>query len=244
MLRFVKVRNCGQLGIEFYNEDSDGARVSKDLLQRLVKKIVRRCVDYYDETKDYIFSYRERELNSVVCPSIAAITPALMTECSLNRKPAGEDECQGRADYLMYYRKFAFLLELKHAYFAYNNVNSPRANIFDRFNDARKKLNDIRKDECRDFAIGSKDLIKIAFETIVFYEGSHDKSKKDSWKEKDFKQLFKEMMENSKLGQEANMKALWILDPRLVKPRDYDKGYYEVYPAVAFAGNISQGQTK
>lgn len=242
-MQLETLRGCGKLGIEFTKKDSEGARVSKKFLEQLVTNIVKRSVSYYKKTNDHPFYYSEKQLNSVVCPAIADITPSYLMEYSLKRKPVGEEEFSGRADYWIYYKDYAFLMELKHEYCAYNSVNPPRASIFNAFDDALQKLKMIRKDECRLCATGTNNLIKIAFEAIVFYGGSKIKNKRKAWKSKNFEQVFKDLLENSGLNKVANMTALWVLDESLVEPYDFDKGYFEVYPAVAFVGHISEGQT-
>ena len=44
-------------------------------------------------------------------------------------------------------------------------------------------------------------------------------------------------MQNSGLANVTNLRALWILNERLVEPMQYANGV-EVYPAVAFVGNV------
>ncbi len=247
-MRFATLRNCGQLAIEFNNDDSEGARVARDLLRELVRNSVKRCVAYYDKTGDHVFAHGERELNSVICPSVAAITPAFLTEYLLTRKLAGEDETLGRVDYWISYRKFSFLLELKHSEFAYKNSKTPGTDIFNKFNEACKQLKAIRKADSQivAFTSGAKELIKIAFETIVFYRETEKENKKVSLRKKDIISLFSKIVKNKGLDKPANMRALWILKPELIElqaPLEYGS-YDRVYHAVAFVGNISEGQIK
>jgi hypothetical protein len=86
MLKFTTSKRYGQLTIEFNNTNGIGARASRDLLRKLIENTVERCFSYYCKTKDHAFIYGERELNSVICPSIAAITPAFLMENVLTRK--------------------------------------------------------------------------------------------------------------------------------------------------------------
>jgi hypothetical protein len=58
-------------------------------------------------------------------------------------------------------------------------------------------------------------------------------------KGKDFKELFNELIRKIDKDNKLNMRALWILDKRLVEPWKYPKRY-EIYPAVAFIANISE----
>jgi hypothetical protein len=232
---YETIRNCGEVGIEFSMEDSDGTRVTRRFLERLVKGIVRRSTDYYYATGDYVFSYRERQMHSVVCPSIAAITRAYLMEHSLTRKPPGEDEYPGRIDYWISYRNYSFLMELKHGYFAYKRTSNPRQDLLKKFNSAMDQLKNIRKDECEWLGGGDKGLFKIAFLAITFFSGSESETKRDELGSEELKSHFNGMMKNSGLAKITNLRAFWILDK--VEPVRYSNGE-QIFPAVAFVGNV------
>ena len=233
-LIFEKIKNCGELGIEFTFKDGDGTRVSKDFLRNLFYNIVKRSFNYFEETGEHIFTYREKQLHSVICPSIADITPSYMMECPLTRKPAGEDEYPGHADYWVSYRNYEFLIELKHSYFAYRNVDNPGQKIEEKFDSAMEQLEKIGIDSCEWLTINNKGLIKIALQAIVFYQNSNEQIPVDNLKDRDFKELFNKLIKNTKLMNKTNLMSLWLLDDKL-KLDEYDDGY----PAVAFVGNIS-----
>ena len=236
-MKYKTIRYCGELGIEFGNIEGDGARVSRDLLRKLLKRIVKRSTKYYDELGEHVFIYREKQLHSVVCPSIADITHSYLMEHPLIRKPAGEEEYRGNVDYWISYRNYSFLMELKHTYFAYRNADNPRKSITKKFARAMEQLRSIRKEECRALTV-NKGLIKIALQTVVFYEGSKNSIHKDDLKDRDFKNLFKKLVNNTELEHRSNLRSLWVLDERLVKAVKYNKNSFEIYPAVAFFGNI------
>jgi hypothetical protein len=238
MMKYGKIKNCGEVGIEFSIEDSEGTRVTKDFLENLIEGTVRRSVEYFDETGDYAFSYRERQMHSVVCPSIAALTAAYLMEHPLKRKPSGEDEYSGRVDYWISYRNYSFLMELKHGYFAYARASDPRQNLLEKFNSAMDSLKSIRKDECEYLGGGDKGLFKIALMAITFFRGSKDETSINDLRSKDLKLSFDELLSNSGLASVTNLRALWILSKRLVQPMKYINGF-EIYPAVAFVGSVS-----
>jgi len=237
-VKFQTVKNCGELGVKFQNIDSDGARVSRDFLRKLLNNAVKRCTDYYNETGEHIFTYREKQLHSVICPSIADITPSYMIEHPLKRRPSGEDEISGHVDYWISYRNYSFLMELKHCYFAYRNADNPSQRISYKFNSAMNQLKNIRKDECKNLTI-NKGLIKIALLFVVFYEGSKDTISTDILGDRDFKNLFKKLMENVELQNTSNLRCLWLLNERLIETVEY-ANWSEIYPAVAAIGNISE----
>ena len=237
-MNYETIRDCGELGIDFSNIEGDGARVSRDFLRKLLQRIVKRSTKYYDETGDHVFIYREKQLHSVVCPSIADITASYLIEHPLIRKPAGEEEYLGNVDYWISYRNYSFLMELKHTYFAYRNADNPRKNITKKFERAMEQLKNIRKEECRALT-DNKGLIKIALQTVVFYKGSRYEIFKDDLRDENFKDLFKKLVNNTELDRRSNLLSLWVLNERLVEPVKY-KNSFEIYPAVAFIGNISE----
>jgi len=235
-LRFEKIKNCGEIGIEFSIKDGDGARVSKDFLRNLFYNIVKRSSNYFMETEEHIFVYREKQLHSVICPSIADIIPSYVMEHPLSRKPHGEDEYPGHVDYWVSYRNYGFLIELKHSYFAYRNVDNPGQKIEEKFDSAIKQLKNIRIDTCRYMIGNDKGLIKIALQAIVFYQTSNEPI--DNLKDRDFKELFNKLIKNTELKNKINLTSLWLLDDKLIESVEYIDGY-GIYPAVAFVGNIS-----
>ncbi len=237
-MRYKTIKNCGEIGMEFLKDDTEGTRVSRDFLKRLIFNIVKRSAAYFDETGDNIFIYREKQLHSVVCPSIADVTPGYVMEHPLTRKPAGEDEYSGHVDYWINYRNYSYVMELKHSYFAYKNADAPRQGISDKFNFAIKQLNSVRKDECRYLSDDSKGLIKIALQAIVVYQSSQDDIVLDDLKEWDFKKTFKQLIINTDLKNKSNFRSIWLLNETLIESVWYANGF-EIYPAIAFVGNIS-----
>ena len=128
-MKYATIKNCGEFGIEFENIKGAGARVSREFIMKLLKRIVKRSTRYYEETGDHVFIYGEKQLHSVVCPSIADITFSYLMEHPSFRKPAGEEEYLGNVDYWISYKRYSFLMELKHAYFAYRYADNPRKSI-------------------------------------------------------------------------------------------------------------------
>ena len=78
----------------------------------------------------------------------------------------------------------------------------------------------------------------MGFEAIVFYQGSKRFSNNPT-KGIDFKEIFKQMIQNIIPENRIDMHSLWILSERLVEPWDYGN-MLEIYPAVAFIANISE----
>jgi hypothetical protein len=236
-MKFETIQNSGKLGIEYLTEDGDGIKVSRDFLNNLIRNIIKRSTKYFDETGDHIFIYREKQIHSVVCPSIVDLTPCCVMEHPLTRKPHGDEEYSGKCDYWISYRNYSFVMELKHCYFAYRNANAPRQEISNKFNKCIQQLKSIKKEECRNLSI-NKGMIRIALQTLVFYRGSQNELSYDDLEEQDFEDDFEQLIQNSDL-EKSNVRSLWLLNKRLVKSFKYDNGN-EIYPAVAFIGKIHE----
>jgi len=239
---YKQIRNCGQVGKEFstnFGEGKPSARVAKDFLERLIDNIVKKSVLYYKETGDYVFTQGERQMHSVVCPSIAAITRTFLMEHPLKRKSSKKEEHGGFVDYWITYRKCAFFMELKHSFFTYRNAKNPRKDITKRFESALNQLGSISKDEYWGLGKGVRWVDTIAFETITFRNWSKNKISKSDLRNESFKSSLNELMKNREWNNlKPNLWALWILNKSLVKPIKYQNEGREIYPAVAFVGKV------
>jgi len=195
----------GELEIRYGRIRGRGVKITKEFLRRFLQHIVIRSTKYYDKSgyagqPDHVFTYRERQFHSVICPAIADVTSYFLIENPLNRKPAGEAEYLGSVDYWIYYKNYSFMMELKHTFFAYTRADNPRGSVTDRFSKALQQLGDIRKDECRSLTFGNG-LRKIALEAVVFYRGSKERSKLKVDPERgNFRALFRKLLKNTGLS--------------------------------------------
>lgn len=243
-MEYETIKGCGKLGIEFGRIGGKGSRVTRDFLHNLLPIVVKRSKQYYVKTGDHVFTYSERQLHSVVCPSIAEITNAYIIEHPITRKPIREKEYRGNVDYWISHNKFSFLMELKHTYFTYNRLDSPRRSIARKFLDATRQLMRIKKDECEDpyLLAGNKGLIKMALEVVVFRRGTRNPNQNlEDDLRLDFKDLFDRMLDNTGLWKKTNFRALWLLHENLVEPFEYESTYgikKVIFPAVAFIGKL------
>lgn len=141
----------GELYFNF-NYKNEGSRVTYDFLMKLLLNIIENSIKYYNETKklhepEHAFTFREKQFHSILCPSIASITPCFLIEHPLRRKPRGEKEYAGHVDYWISFHENSYLLELKHTYQNYTRVDNPRKTISKRFVVAIKQLNNIKKEQ-------------------------------------------------------------------------------------------------
>ncbi|MCW3985168.1 MAG: hypothetical protein NWE91_01995 [Candidatus Bathyarchaeota archaeon] len=241
-MHYETIEDFGDLGIEFFDVRGLGSRTAKAFLRDLLKQFVLRSAKYYNETGEYAFYYRERQLHSIICPSIAQMPKSVfLMEHPIDRKPAGEIEYRGSADYWISYRNYSFIMELKHAYFAFSRAHSPSKRIAKKLADAWKQLQNVRMEQCRKLKFGDG-LRKIALEVITFYRRQKNEANlEDDLDKYDFKRLFKELIENAHFKYEPDFHGLWVLDRELIEPIGIESlNSFEIFPAVAFIGYISK----
>ena len=235
-MQYNKKGNFGELRIEFKNLEGFGKIVTKDFLTKLVENTIKRATKYFDETGgDHVFSYREKQLHSVICPSIAGITHSYLIEHPLERRPVDDEKYSGNVDYWVSYKSISYFIELKHAYFAYSQ-ELPRESIARRFRRAIRQLRDIRNGECENLAPGDKGFFKIALEAVTFFKGSSEKDRLIVVKKQEIVDSFERLINHAPLDK-ANMYALWLLDKRMKKPIEYSDGN-QIFPAVAFIAKV------
>ncbi len=233
-MKLLPVRNCGQLGIELSINDGDGTRVTRNFLDGLINIIVKRATNYFDVTGENIFLRKEKQILSVICPSIADMTCDFVMEQPLKRKPTGEEESTGRVDYWINYHNYSYLLELKHTDFFYKNADNPPEYISKQFNSALIQLKNIRTDQCK-YLTNDKGIFKVAIQTVAFYQHS-----KDKFEDKDVVGSFMKLIKKSPFDEKPNLISLWLVPKKLKKHIEYnnrDQKY--IYPAIAFVGYVS-----
>lgn len=199
----------------------------------MIERSIKKATKYFDETGDHVFSYREKQLHSIICPSISEITYSFLIEHPLKRKPANEEKYSGNVDYWASYKGIGFFIELKHAYFACSQ-ETPRKSIGTRFNRAIRQLKDIRSAECRNVCNDDR-FLKIALEGVTFFKSNYSKENL-TFERSEIIEVF-DWLKKSKSLNKANFYALWILDKRMNDPFEYSNGF-EFYPAVTFIGKI------
>ncbi len=234
-MQFTKLKKSGKLTIDFQNLDGLGEIVTKSFLSGVVERVAIRTTEYFDETGDYVFRYKERQIHSVLCPAIADVTPSYLIEHPLERKPVGEEKYRGHVDYWAMYRRLSYLIELKHAFQAYSE-DTPRKSICKKFSRAIRQLKDVRTDECEYLCGDNKKLLKIALETVTFYKGSKVKEKLTDIKDSEIIDCYNSLKKSRSLNN-MNIYALWLADKRMTQPFEYSN-CFEIYPAVAFFAKI------
>jgi uncharacterized protein YbcV (DUF1398 family) len=234
-MRYKTLRDYGEIGVKFGDLKELGDKKTREFLYTITENTIKRAITYFEMTEgDNIFSYSERQIHTVVCPAIADITQKYMIERPSTRKPKGEEAYSGHVDYWASIGRISYLIELKHAKYAYRQ-NKPRKSILNRFSRAIQQLNSVRAEEVQNLGYGDDFLFKIALEAVAFRRRISSKEVMDLEADK-IRKSFQRLSEVSPLNG-AQMHFLWLLDRRLVKPIEYSDCTM-IYPAVAFIAKV------
>jgi hypothetical protein len=246
-MHFRKIKNCGMLGIDFVNlrtpcEGRTLETITKSFLSKLVKNCVIRATSYSDKTakgdenyRDYIYRYSEKPLHSIICPSLADITPIFMIEQPSTRKPRGRQAYSGHIDYRVSYKDATYIIELKYARLTYGK--KPKDKVKDNFEKAIEQISHIKRSEM-EFLCQKNDkyYLRIALEWITFRKGSKEGEKLENSDTEQIKMSFDQLRKINTL-KTANMFALWLPEERLRKPIEYTNKFVK-YPAVGFIAKV------
>jgi hypothetical protein len=102
--------------------------VAYNLVRNLLIGVAKRarvfCSNKYDFA-DYPFTYRERQLDSILLPELSKLCNGyVFTEYPVTRncktKGLEANNSKGRIDYWCIYKGYSFAIELKHSYDNYN----------------------------------------------------------------------------------------------------------------------------
>jgi len=232
------LRGSGSIGFDFGNLNGEGSLIIRDFLKQLIVNVVKGYTNYYNSTQDFhndhILRYKEMQLNGVLCPAIASITPAYLTECPCRRKTDAKESSAGHIDYWIYYHNTSFLLEVKHAHYYYKYRKNK---INERFQDAIKQLKYVHRYSYPDFVPNnSVKLIKIALEAIVFSWELKEKKDSDKIDASGSIEEF-DLIKRGFRKNKPDFSALWLLNKDLIHKFEEDGGDYQ-YPALAFIARI------
>ena len=100
----------------------------RNLLIGMAKRARVFCSNKYDFA-DYPFTYRERQLDSILLPELTKLCNGyVFTEYPVIRncrkKEFEANNSKGRIDYWCIYKGYSFAIELKHSYDNYNTDNT------------------------------------------------------------------------------------------------------------------------
>ena len=120
-LKVETVRTVGNIYYLSNLKNEQGQRIANDFLTRLTNGFGKRTAKYTRMTREVPFVYRERQLHSIIAPTLDDFTDAFLMELPTRRSwsvTADEriSDSHGWIDYWCSYRNISFLVELKHGF--------------------------------------------------------------------------------------------------------------------------------
>jgi hypothetical protein len=209
-----------------------GERKSRDLLKEVARNFKKATTEFINATRDPPFAYRERQLHSILLPSISRIGKAVFVEQPVERKGELSD---GWLDYWIKNKSFVFFLELKHSYISFRN----------------KKIRQITKNKWRtawnQLKISDNDVeklsmglnpIKISLMVLPYYLGSREENNLEPVKRspEETENMLYNLLNEFK-GPKPNWICLWELKKNDQGPYEV-RDSFELYPCVAFIAKV------
>lgn len=148
--------------------DGVGARNFKSFFKNFVDEFMKNNVEYYKKTKgDLAYTYREKQLNTVIVPALHKLSDVFLCEHPIGRNAQGTkgNDTLGWLDYWVKYKSTDFNIELKHGYHGLQNKNQTRESTCNEWETAKSQLKKITN---HDHAMNSK-VLNIALMVIITY---------------------------------------------------------------------------
>lgn len=207
---------------------------TRDFLNKTTKAFTSYCIKYYDMTKEHPFAHRERQVDSMLMPSLCNVADAVFKEQFIERKLSKDSSSHGWVDYWVLYRKTTFLIELKHPFCSANST-VVRKTTRESYKEAVKQIKSISPEEALNLSFFGKNLVKIALVVVPFYAGSKIKKSLTAFDKEDAEEVFDKLV--SGLTPKPDWSCLWLLHDRLQKPVEYEN-CYELYPCVGIVAKV------
>lgn len=156
--------------IEFNIKDGEGRRKFKQFFENFVDEFVNKNKNYFAETNDVVYRYRELQLNTVIAPILEKISNAFLCEHPTTRglRISEKEDSFGRIDFWVKDGSAIYLIELKHGF---NGLGSGilRDATKSKWKKAKEQLSIIKEDP-EVFRIGKNDnILKVALMVITTY---------------------------------------------------------------------------
>lgn len=127
----MNIKGVGEITFEMGKDLGKYTNMTEDFLENLIKGTAKRSVEYYKNTdgRDHLFAYREKQLNTAVCPVIAEICSPCVFKMELPIKREGKAR-RGNLDYWIFLNDVVFALELKLAHVSYSGDHYQKKRAF------------------------------------------------------------------------------------------------------------------
>ena len=211
-----------------------GMRKASAFLHQMTEEFGRNCGKYFDMVKDLPFAYRERQVHSMLLPSIAKISQAAFVEQPVSRKNNGNSQ-HGWIDYWVYYESFVFLIELKHGWHTLYSQNV-RTKTQQGWKKGIEQIKSISKLEAKSIGLDPNKMLKMALMIVPHYQDSSKINHLTSLDKLKVTNAHNFLVNN--LSPTPNWNSLWALNKRLQEVRSFKNSWNEIYPSVSFVAKV------
>lgn len=241
----ISIPKCGKIEFELDKDLGEYTGVIEDFLRHLIMGIAERSAKYHEATdgRDHLFTYREKQLNTAVCPVIANIPPSCAFKMELPIKREGKLR-RGNLDYWIMYNDIVIALELKLAHISYSgSYYLKKKSVYEKYNKALEQLENIEKDDVPYLLKNSTKLIKVVLEAVVFQKRSKNpiNIERDELKQiqQDIQGKFNHLLTSGKFNRKINFHGIWFLKHNLVSIEDVIYEKYRASPVLGFIVHAS-----
>lgn len=232
-MEWKTIKNVGRICENNELKGPGSLKVTK-FLQEITHRFAKTCIAYYDATDELPFIYRERQLHSILLPSIAHIANAVLVEQPITRK-SKDSSGHGWVDYWVQYKKDVLLIELKHSWF---NVSSQKTFAVTKkaWDKSIEQLEKVTWSEAFNMALGSRFVAKVAMLIVPFYQTSNDKNNLEFPNIERIDEMHLSLI--NQFSSTPNWSCIWQLHNRLQKKYILSDGSYEIYPCVGILAKV------
>ena len=236
------IRNIGKINFISDIGDGTGRRIAKEFLNKILIEFAKQSTKYINAIYDAPFSYKERQLHSILAPALSKITAAFLMESPIERqwsKRKKEDirDYTGWLDYWCRYKNVDFFIELKHNFDSYRTsiVRKETLQNWSLMNNSQLAM--LQK-EAKRYSEFCKGVLLVSLHVVTIYE--YLQNHKEPKSIGDIEKLI-EIQKNyyDKLNPSPNWSGLWILNENLIKKsKDEIEAHNQYYPGVMMIAKV------
>lgn len=164
-----------RLSISKIDKDEEYFVVAKSFITDLLAGIAKLSIKYgQNELIDFPYIYSERQLDSVILPSLSMIcNGAVIAELPARRncflKNHEINNSFGRIDYWCIYNNYSIVLEVKHSFDGFTRDSTGENNIIKKWEYMTIEQLQSIKDEVKQYEENTKGVIRLGLHVIVSY---------------------------------------------------------------------------
>ena len=239
------LRNIGK--VESCSRDvknGSGSLLAVQLLDELIASFADYSSLYINATGEAPFTYRERQLSSLLSPALASVATAFLAELPIGREKVslqkGKSKINKRTgwvDFWAEYKGYEFFIELKHSYDSIRTQHLRKEAVSKWHEMTEVQLPNLEK-EAIQMSANRKGIFTLALHVISIYhyrkKGGIDTMYYPQKLIDTRDRIFDEI-------NTSNWCAVWSLHDNLVEDSKYeDDTHLESYPGVVFLAKIKK----